>query len=169
MQMFVLSLALAGIALAGDRVTFADDRYSLEFPQGWKKGQAPSAGAEFARESPDKQIIISVNRTEIPKGAAADLEGTAKDSAAKLKQAFKSDKAPEISEGGLDGCEARFVILTPDDPQAEGAMGVFAIFVDAKKDLITLRAIMATPITEENREATMKIVNSFRREKEKSE
>lgn len=161
----VIFLFLAAVApcLAGDRVKFSDDLYSLEFPQGWTKTKAPSADAEFARESPDKAVIIAVNCDKIPEGAKADLDGMAKASAESYAKAIKFKGEAMVSDGELDGCKAKFITLAPQKEE-EGPLAMFAVFVDARKHLIRVTATMTPQLDEKTRNACVGIVKSFRRE-----
>ena len=162
MKIFFLLPALALTALAGDRVAFSDDRYSLEFPQGWGKAKAPAADAEFARESPDKSVIISVNCDDIPDGAAADLVATSKAFAKSYAAAIRFTGEARVSDGALDGCDAKFVTLAPQNAD-EGSIALFAVLVDTRKHLIRIVATMNPGLDDETREACLAIVKSFRR------
>lgn len=165
MKTLALLLLLSLAAAAGDRVKFADDLYSVEFPQGWKKTQAPNATSEFARANKDETLMIAVSSSAIPAGSAVDLDTTAQDASAKLAKAFKFEGDGTISEGTLDGCKTRFVTLVPE----KGELGVFAVFIDARKHLVTVQATMVLPMTKDDRDACLAILQSFRREDAKAE
>ena len=166
MKTLVLLLALAIPALAGDRVNFADDAYSLEFPQGWKKAQSPTPSAEFARGNPDGSVIIAVQCDKIPDGAAADLEGMAKTAAESYAKAIQFKGEALVSDGELDGCKAKFITLAPQKEE-EGPIGMFAVFVDARKHFIRITATMTPQLDKETRDACLGVVKSFRREEAK--
>ena len=160
MKAIFLTLALALTCHAADRVKCADGRYSFEFPAKWMKTKSPTAGADFARESPDKGAIVSINTTAIPKGSAPDLDATAKAGAAAMAKAIGFNQEGTVSSGKLDGCDARFISLIPK----EGQLGIVAVFIDGKKDLVRFQATMALPMNEETRAACLAIVQSFKRE-----
>ena len=163
MKFFLFLLALALPLTAGDRVRFADKLYSLEFPEDWKKADSPEGDAEFSRQSRDGGVVLTVRRTRIPDGATADLAGMARASAESFAKAVGFKGEISISDGTLDGCEARFITLMPQKEE-EGEIGVFAVFIDTGKDLVTLRATMDPAVAEETRKACIGIVKSFRRE-----
>jgi hypothetical protein len=160
MKSLLFSLVLAVTCQAADRVKCADGRYSFEFPAGWVKTKSPTAGADFARESPDKGAIVSINTTAIPEGSAPDLDATSKAGAAAMAKAIGFEQEGTVSSGKLDGCEARFISLIPE----EGQIGIVAVFIDGKKDLVSFQATMALPMKEETRTACLAIVQSFKRE-----
>lgn len=159
----VLILSVTRPLRADDRVLFADRTYSLEFPADWKKAASPEGDAEFSRQSADEAVLLTVRRTRIPAGASADLNGMAKSSAESFAKAVGFKGEATISEGTLDGCEARFITLMPQKKE-EGEIGVFAVFIDTKTDLVTLRATMIPSAPEATRKTCLEIVKSFRRE-----
>ncbi|MCU0797416.1 MAG: hypothetical protein MUF31_15965 [Akkermansiaceae bacterium] len=168
MKSVILALLLALPLAAEDRVFFAEKAYSLEFPADWKKAASPEGEAEFSRQSADESVLLTVRRTKIPAGASADLAGMAKSSAESFAKAIGFKGEATISEGTLDGCDARFITLMPQKEE-EGEIGVFAVFIDTKTDLVTLRATMAPGLPEATRKACIEIVKSFRREEAEKE
>lgn len=165
MKAILLSLGLALASHAAERLSCADGRYSFEFPAGWVKTKSPTPGAEFARESPDKGAIVSINTDAMPKGQAPDLDATAKAGAAAMAKAIGFEKDGTISSGQLDGCQARFITLIPE----KGDIGIVAVFINGRNDLVRFQAMMALPMTKETRAACLGIVQSFKREKKKKE
>lgn len=163
MKWLLLSLAMLAPSLAGDRVGFADDLYSLEFPQGWEKADAPMTGAEFARKSPDEAVILAVQSDKIPDGAAADLEGMAKTGAETYAKAIGFKGEAKVSDGELDGCKAKFITLAPQN-EDEGPIAMVAVLVDARKHFIRITATMTPQLEKETRDACLAIVKSFRRQ-----
>ena len=161
MKAILLTLALALSCHAAERLKCAEGRYSFEFPAGWVKTKSPTPNAEFARESPDKGAIVSINTNKMEEGQAPDLDATAKTGAAAMAKAIQFDQEGTISSGQLDGCDARFISLIPE----EGQIGIVAVFIDGKKDLVRFQATIALPMTEETRAACLGIVQSFKREK----
>ena len=154
MRWLLVFLVTLGPGLAGDRVTFSDGAYSLEFPQGWEKSKAPTPDAEFARESPDGAVIISVN---------CDVRSIAKSSPKSYAQPIRFKGEAMISDGELDGCRAKFITLAPQE-EDEGPIAMFAVFVDARKHLVRITATMSPQLGKETKDACLGIVKSFRRE-----
>lgn len=160
MKALLLSLALAVTSHAAERLKCADGRYSFEFPAKWVKTKSPTPNADFARESPDKGAIVSINTDAIPEGRAADLDAISKSSAGSLAKAIGFDGEGTVSSGELDGCDARFITLIPE----KGELGIVAVFIDGREDLIRFQATVALPMKEETRAACLAIVQSFERE-----
>ena len=168
MKTLVLFLLLAVSCFAGDRVECADGRYSFEFPADWEKTRDPAGSADLSRTNPDGSVIASVTTQAIPENQKPDMEAVAKSQAAQLAKAIKFEGEAAISNGKLDGCDARFIMLLPEG----GSIGMVSVFIDGGKDLIEYRAILTLPLSEEIRKQCLESVNSFKREstkKEKSE
>lgn len=165
MKSLLLTLALAVTCHAADRVKCADGRYSFEFPAKWVKTKSPTPNADFARESPDKATIVSINTDAIPEGQAPDLDAIAKHSAGSLAKAIGFKGEGTVSPGKLDGCDARFVSLIPE----EGELGIVAVFIDGRKDLVRFQATIALPMDVETKDACLAIVQSFKREDAKED
>lgn len=163
MKRMLLLLATVAPCLAGDRVEFGGERYSLEFPQGWTKTEGPGADAELTRQSPAKDVMITVHADAIPEGTVADLDATAKTSAKSYAKAIRFEGKPRISDGTLDGRDAKFITLMPQDAD-EGPLAMFAVFIDTKNHLVRITATMQTQVDQETRDACLGIVKSFRRE-----
>ncbi|MBK1825763.1 hypothetical protein [Haloferula rosea] len=165
MKALFISLALIMSCHADERVKCADGRYSFEFPAKWVKAKSPTPKADFARESPDKGTIISINTDAIPEGRSPDLDAIAKSSAQAMAKAIGFKGEGTASPGKLDGCDARFVTLIPE----EGQLGIVAVFIDGRKDLVRFQATIALPLDEKTKDACLAIVQSFRREDAKKE
>ncbi|GAA5479600.1 PsbP-related protein [Haloferula helveola] len=159
----IATLLLALPLLAGDRVKFSDDAYSLEFPQGWKKAKSPTPDAEFARQSADETVIVSVNCSKIPAGAEADLDAMGKATAKNYAEVIQFKGEAKMSDGTLDGCKAKFITMAPQNEE-EGQLGMFVILIDSREHLVRVIATMAPQLTNETREACLGVVKSFRRE-----
>jgi hypothetical protein len=165
MKSLFLLLAFAATALAGPRVKFGDDRYSLAFPEGWKKAEAPNPKALVPHENADGSAIFAVNLMPVPKDAKPDLEGTAKDLAGGLAKSLGLKDDPEIQEGELDGLPARFVTMVPDKKADEPAqLGMILVLVEGKTEVIVLQSTVSVPAKEATREACLSIIMSFKRE-----
>lgn len=165
MKTLVLWIALALVAHAGPRMKFSDDHYSIAFPDGWKKTEAPNEKAVLPRENADGSAIFAINLLPVPKDAKPDLDGTTKDIAGQLAKALGLKGDPEIQEGELDGLPARFVTMVPDQKKEDAAkLGMFLVLIAGKSEVITLQATVAVPASEETREACLSIIQSFKRE-----
>lgn len=145
---------------AGERVTFRDNAYSFEFPQGWVKTRSPTPDADFARKSPDESAVISVHADPIPENARPDLDASAETGAKAYAEAIGFEDEVLVSEGALDGCASRFLTLIPED----GQLGIVAVMIDAEDHLVRFQATMTLPLDPDTRDACLKIVQSFRRE-----
>jgi hypothetical protein len=154
--------ALAAAAVAGDPVKFADDRYSLTFPEGWKKAEPPNEKALVPHENADGSAIFAVNLMPVPKGAKPDLPGTAKDLAEQMSNGLGMKEDPEIQEGELDGLPARFVTMVPTEAGAK--LGMILVMVEGKTEVLVLQATVTVPASEKTREACLAIIKSFKRE-----
>jgi hypothetical protein len=165
MKSLLLLLALAATALAGPRVKFGDDRYSLAFPEGWKKADAPNEKALVPHQNADGSALFAVNLLPVPKDAKPDLEGTAKDLAAQLAKSLGLKDDPEIQEGELDGLPARFVTMVPakkgDD---EAQLGMILVLIEGKTEVVVLQSTITVPAKQATREACLAIITSFKRE-----
>lgn len=165
MKSLVLLLAFAATALAGPRVKFGDDRYSLEFPEGWKKAEAPNEKAVVPHENADGSALFAVNLLPVPKDAKPDLDGTAKDIAKSLAESLGLKDDPEIQEGELDGLPARFVTMVPDKKADEPAqLGMILVLIEGKTEVILLQSTVSVPAKPATREACLSIIKSFKRE-----
>jgi len=160
MKTILLSLILAVTCHAADRVKCGEGRYSFEFPAKWVKTKSPTPNADFARESPDKGTIVSINTDAIPEGKAPDLDPIAQSSATAMAKAIGFKGEGTVSPGKLDGCDARFVSLIPED----GELGIVAVFIDGRKDLVRFQATIALPMSEDTKNTCLAIVQSFKRE-----
>lgn len=165
MKTLLLLLALGGTALAGPRVKFSDDRYSLAFPDGWKKAEAPDGKSLVPHENADGTAIFVVKLLPVPKGAKPDLDGTAKDIAGKLAKTLGLKDDPETQEGELDGLATRFVTLIPDkDPEEATQLGMILVLIEGKTEVIVLESTVAVPLADATSEACLGIIKSFKRE-----
>ena len=161
MRITLISFLLSVACLAGDRVITPNDRYSLEFPPKWTKTQSPMRkDADFARQNPEETVIVTVITKELPEGAAADLDAIAKAGAGTYGKAIKFEGEPKISPGQMDGCDARFLTLLPE----EGAVGIVTVYIGAPKDFVEINAIVTMPASDETLSECLEIVKSFRRE-----
>lgn len=167
-KLLLLLLTLPLAALAGDRVTFSDDTYSLEFPQGWSKAKAPMSGAEFARKNEAESVILAVQSDAIPEGSAADLDAMVEKATKTYAQAIQFKGEAMVSDGTLDSCQAKFITLAPQN-EDEGEIGMFAILIDAKQHFIRITATMSPQLDKPTRDECLEIVRSFRRENAEAE
>ena len=165
MKSLLLLLVFTATALAGPRVKFGDDRYSLEFPEGWKKAEAPNEKAQVPHENADGSALFAVNLMPVPKDAKPDLDGTAQDLVGGIAKSLGLKDDPEIQEGELDGMPARFVTMVPDKEADEpGQLGMILVLVEGKTEVIVLQSTVAVPAKQATREDCLSIIKSFKRE-----
>lgn len=167
----LLFLTLSLVPCLAGRDKFADDRFSLEFPDDWKKpAEVPEPSPLLLRENKAGTALFAVNSLPVPENLKADLDGTAKAIAETYKKDFKMEKAVEADEGEIDGLPARFLTIIPpkpgEDEEAEAAplAAYFLVLVDTRKEVLILQATLALPTTKELREQALAIIMSFKRE-----
>lgn len=163
-----LGLLLAMACHAG-REKFAKDKYSLEFPDDWKKPTGDTGAALIVRENKDGTALFAVSKLSVKDGAKADLDATAKSVTAGYKKDLKLKDDPKVEPGEVDGLDARFVVVAPpkqDPPQAdqEPATAVYLVLIDAKTEVLILQATVAMPVNKKTSDACLAIIQSFRRE-----
>jgi hypothetical protein len=164
-------LLLGLLPCAAEREKFADERFSLEFPEGWRKpAQAGEPAPLLVRENKTGTALFAVTRMEIPAGSKVDLDATAKTIAESYQKDLKMEKAAEAAEGEVDGLSARFLTIIPP-PAAEGESvtdaaraAYYLVLVDSRKELLILQATLALPAPKDLREETLAIIMSFKRE-----
>jgi hypothetical protein len=167
--------AMLSLSCYAERVKFADDRFSIEFPDGWKKTAPGGDPAPLVlRQNDDGTALFAVSRLAVPEGAKVDLDATARTIANSHKDDLKLDKVPEAGAGEIDGLPARFLTIAPPKPAApeEGAdpgeealqVAYFIVLVDTRKGVMILQATLALPAAKETREAALAIIQSFKRE-----
>jgi hypothetical protein len=165
MKSLMLLFALAATALAEPRVKFGDDRYSLAFPEGWKKAEAPNEKALVPHQNADGSALFAVNLLPVPKDTKPDLDGTAKDLTAQLAESLGLKDKPPIQEGELDGLPARFVTMVPEKEAGdESQLGMILVLIEDKTGVIVLQSTVKVPATQKTREACLGIITSFKRE-----
>jgi len=172
---FTALAAMLSLSCLAERVKFADDQFSIEFPDGWKKTEPDGKPAPLVlRQNADGTALFAVSRLPVPEGAKVDLDATAKTIANSHKEDLKLDKVPEAGEGEIDGLPARFLTIAPPKPAApkEGAepeeealqVAYFIVLVDTRKGVMILQATLALPAARETRDAALAIIQSFKRE-----
>lgn len=162
-----------------ERESFADDKYSLDFPDGWKELEEKADPPPLiARTNADGSALFSVTSLPVPEGAVVDLDDTAKVIAESYQKDLKMPEPAEVGPGEIDGLASRFLAIIPpvEKPAAEGEEGegdeeaaapsaaYFLVLVDTGKGVLILQATLALPAPKAVREEAMKIIQSFKRE-----
>lgn len=168
----VLAAVLASAVVHGARVTFGDDRFSVDVPLDWKRTKGPDDGNLLHYEAPGGDGSFAVYTLEVKKDHRADLEGTLKSRVESLgKAGLKVPAKIEGQEQDFDGKKALFAVV-PVEAQAQGQTVKFSyylVFLDAKDKVVIMQAALPIPLTEKLREATLAIIQSFREKQEQDE
>ena len=151
------------------REKIAKDRYSLDFPDDWKKPAGDTGAALIVRENKDGTALFAVSKLAVKDGAKADLDATTRSVAADYKKNMGLKQDPKVEPGEVDGFDARFVVIASpkkEQPAAgdDPATAVYLVLVDAKTEVLILRATLAMPVAKKTSEACLAIIQSFKRE-----
>jgi hypothetical protein len=167
-------LALALPCLAG-REKFGKDKYSMEFPDDWKKPAADTGAALIVRQNKDGSALFAVSRLAVKEGMKADLDATMKSVTDNYQKDLGLKQAPKAEEGAVDGLDARFAVIMPPkagdgskdppkDPPKQPSTTVYLVVVDAKTEVLIFQATLAMPLAKKDADACMAIIQSFKRE-----
>lgn len=167
-SMLLACLAFALPALA-ERKTFEGGRFSVDFPEGWKKGEGPDDGHQLYRESADGEGTFSTYVLAVKKDHRADLEKILKERVKDLSKAGMNVSGDiEGQQQPFDGKPAVFATI-PVEATFKGQKVRFAyylVLIDAKDAVVIMQAALPRPAGEKLREDALAIIQSFR-EKEK--
>jgi len=156
----LLSLLLACIApVSAEKVTF-DAKYSVEFPEGWKKSANPRKDALVYRETETGDASFAVAKLPLPKNAKADLKATLKSMIEGFKKGMEILEEPKITEGGVDGKKALFARIFVK--AGEHKMGFFLVAVDATDRVFIMQATLPAAASDKSRADCMKVIQSFK-------
>lgn len=160
---------LMAIPCQAGREKIAKDKYSLEFPDDWKKPTGDTGEALIVRENKDGTALFAVSRLTVKDGAKADLDATVKSVTAGYKKDLKLKDDPKVEPGEIDGLDARFVVIAPpkqEPPQADQppATAVYLVLIDAKTEVLILQATVVMPANKKTSDACLAIIQSFKRE-----
>lgn len=167
--LWALSLALALPCLAGPEKFGKDDKYSMEFPDGWKKPAEDTGAALIVRQNKDGTALFAVSRLTVKDGMKADLDATLKSVTDNYKKDLGLKEDPKAETGAVDGLDARFVVIVPPkrdeakEAPKEPATAVYLVVVNAKTEVLIFQATLAMPLVKKDTEACMAIIQSFKR------
>lgn len=156
---------LVAPALAAEKVTIDDGRFSLEIPADWKKGNAPEDGNIFYRVAPGGNGTFSIYKLDVAEGHRANLKGTLEGRVKAIAKAgFNVTDDIEGKEQDFDGKEAVFAVIPVeiDSDDAKVEFRYYLVLLDAKDTVIIMQAALPHPLPEKIRESTLEIIQSFR-------
>ena len=154
-------------AQEAEKVSFADNRFSIEIPPGWKKSPSKSDPASVLQyDAPSGEGSFSTYKLRVKKGRKADLEGTL---AARVhafeKAGLKlSAKVQSQNQDNFDGKPAIFGVV-PVKATAQGEAVRFTyylVLIDAKDSVILMQAALPSPLTAALQKDALSIIQSFR-------
>lgn len=170
MRSFLLLSLLAVLSsgvLAADRIPFAKHRFSLKFPDDWKKAKGPDDGHVLYRESPDGSSAFSVFMLELKEDHRADLKGTLKNQVEALAKAgLKVTDDVEGQEGAVDGKKAVFAVIPVEAelPDQTVKLRYYLVLVDAKDTVVIMQAVLPSAADAEIQKSALDIIQSFKEE-----
>ena len=121
MRSSILSLLLV-LPLSAGEVSFDDGRFTVEFPDGWKKADPPQKQIVVHQETEDGEATFSISRLGIAKGRQADLHGTLETFITGFKASGMTVKGdPKGQESVIDGKKA-IVATVPVELKQDGQL-----------------------------------------------
>ncbi len=167
MRLLLTLFLLAAVAppVLADRTTFEGGRFSVEIPDGWKKGEGPDDGHQLYRESPKGEGSFSTYVLDVKKDHQADLTAILKSRVEKLQKAGMQLVGDiQGQEQEFDGKKAAFVTLPVEADYAGQKIkfSYYLVLLDATDKVVILQAALPRPADKELREATLAIIQSFR-------
>ncbi|BDS06413.1 hypothetical protein NT6N_14530 [Oceaniferula spumae] len=156
----ILILVFTLPVMAG-KVTF-DEKYSVVFPDGWKKPDQARKDALVYQETEKGDASFAVAKLALPENAKADLKGTLNSMIEGFKKSMKVVGDPAMKEGAIDGKKAQFAsVIVEADGQK---MGFYLVAIDAKDRVFILQATLPAGASDKSREDCMKLIQSFKEE-----
>lgn len=162
----ILLLSLVTIilpsTLLAEKITF-DQKYSLVFPEGWKKSESPEKNAIIFRESAAGDASFAVVKLELPKNSRADVAATVEAMLAGMKAKMKPEEEPKITPGKIDGKKSVFAKMMS---KVDGVqVGFYLVAIDARDRVFILQATIPSSASNKTRQDCMAIINSFKEER----
>lgn len=145
-----------------EKVTFDTD-YSVDFPEGWKKEDSPDKNALVYRVSAQGDASFAVAKLALPKNSRADLKATLNAMIEGMKKGMKFLDEPKTTEGGIDGKKAVFSRIFAQNGDTK--MGYFLVAIDCKDRVFILQATLPNSASDQSRTDSMKIIQSFKKNK----
>lgn len=164
MRTLLISLLLT-LPLAAEKVSFdTDDRFSVEFPEGWIKAKSPQKDVVVYREAKDGDGAFSISKMVVKAGAKPDMEATLQAFIENYKKSgMKVDGEPKGQESIIDGKKA-LVATVPVEVVHEGQsakLTFFLVLIDAPERLIVMQASLPGAGTNALRRDCRRIIGSF--------
>ncbi|MCP5538207.1 MAG: DcrB-related protein [Akkermansiaceae bacterium] len=150
-------LTVVGLVSA-EKVTF-DTKYSVEFPEGWKKSANPRKDALVYRETEAGDASFAIAKLELPENAKADLKATLKSMIDGFKQGMTVLEEPKMTEGAVDGKQAQFARVFVK--AGEHKLDFFLVAVDGVDRVFIMQATLPASASEKSRNDCMKVIQSF--------
>ena len=169
-QLALILLILSPAATRAQKVSFAQERFSVEIPANWKKGRGPADGAILYREAPDGDGSFSIYQLKVAKDHRANLEATLSARIEAIRKAGLkiSAEVKAQKQDNFDGKPAIFGVVPVEVRHQDQVVKFtyYLVLVDAKDSVIIMQAALPRPLTPKLQQGALGIIQSFR-EKEK--
>jgi len=167
MRAVVHLLLLAAFALPAhaEKVKFAKDRFSIEIPAEWKKGNGPDDGNILYRNAPGGNGTFSVYQLAVAEDHKANLQGTLE---SRVKALAKSGLVVTAEVKGqkqtFDGKPAVFGVIPVEAKLGKATIKFryYLVLIDARDTVVIMQAALPSPLPDKVRESALKIIQSFR-------
>lgn len=161
----IFLLLLLALPLSAEQVFFdLNDRFSVEFPDEWKKAKAPDPNVVVHRESADGEATFSISRLILPPDKRADLDTTLDTFIKNFKMSGLTVKGdPKGQDSLIDGKKA-LVASIPIELKQEGELvrlTFFMVLIECKERLVVMQATLRGNGTNDQRRDCRVILGSF--------
>jgi len=160
-KLAAIFLMIFTLPVLAEKVTF-DTKYSIEFPEGWKKPEQARKDALVYQEAEKGDASFAVAKLPLPENAKADLKGTLKSMIEGFKKSMKVIGEPAMKDGVIDGKKAQFASVIVETGGQK--MGFYLVAVDAKDRVFILQATLPAGASDKSRADCMKLIQSFKEE-----
>ena len=145
-----LLLLCPGTSIHAGKVTFSDNRFSVEIPPAWEKSQGPADNAVLHHDAPGEDGSFSIYQLPVAKGHRANLEGTLASRIKAIEKAGLKVSADVKSQkqDNFDGKSALFGVV-PVEARYQDQVVKFTyylVLVDAKDTVIVMQAALPRPL-----------------------
>ena len=162
----VLLASIFPCTLLAEKVTFAKERFSIDIPKTWKKGDGPDDGSLVYRDAPDGEGSFSVYQLPVAKDHKADLKGTLNSRVEAIKKAGLkvSAEVKAHEQPNFDGKPAVFGVVPIEAKHQDQVVKFtyYLVFIDCKDSVVILQAALPRPLTPELQQDALGIIQSFR-------
>jgi hypothetical protein len=161
----VLFTILTLPVLAVESVSFGKhDRFTLEFPDTWKKPDQPKPGAVVYRERESGDASFSVSRLFLPKNAKVDLHDTLKSFVTNFRKGGMTVVGDVKGQDGLiDGKDSVFAQVPVKLAQGgqNFSLTFFLVIVDCRDQVLVLQATLPDGGGNQVRDDCRRIIGSL--------